>query len=94
MILAPAFTLLAAALAGAAPAGQSRAQDQLGVTATVIRPAELTVIASPLGGPVALIHNSASIAVVTDGGSIRHLDGDTIAVSRDASGPVTITLIF
>lgn len=69
-------------------------QAQLGVTATVVRPAEIVAFPYHMDGNVALIRNSAAVEVVADGGTVRQLDGETTAVTSDRAGPVTLTLVF
>lgn len=91
MMVTQALTLLAAATAGA---GQHSEQVELGVTATVVRPAEIATLTPLPGGAVALVRNSASIEVHADGGTVRRLDDETVAVSGDGATSVTITLTF
>lgn len=85
---------MAAAIAGAASTEQSSQQAQLGVTATVVRPAEIIAFPSHMDGAVALIRNSAVIEVVADGGTVRQLDGETTVVTSNGADWVTITLFF
>lgn len=71
-----------------------RELSQLGVTATVVRPAEIAPFPSGTDGSVARIRNTAAIEVIADGGTVRQLDEETTAVTSDKAGPVTVTLVF
>ena len=93
-MLTQELTILAAAIAGATSPAQGSQQAQLGVTATVVRPAEVIAFPSHMDGAVALIRNSAVIEVVADGGTVRQLDGETTVVTSDRPDRVTITLLF
>lgn len=85
---------MAAAAAGGVSLEPGREQSQLGVTATVVRPAEIAAFPFRTDGSVARIRNTATIEVVADGGTVRQLDGETTAVTSDRAGLVTITLVF
>jgi hypothetical protein len=97
MMVTRFFTLMAAmapAIAGPASAQESHETAQLGVTATVVQPAEVTIYPAPVEGNVALVRNAASTEVVADGGTVHRID-DAVTVMPDiASGSVVITLIF
>lgn len=86
--------LLTVAVTAGAPMEPGSEQAHLGVTATVVRPAEIVAFPAEMKGAVALIRNSASIDVVADGGTVRQLGEETKAVTSDRADLVTITLVF
>lgn len=85
---------MAAALTAAAPAQEAYHQAELGVTATVVRPPEVSAPAPALDGAVAIIRNAALIDVVAEGGRVRLRDDEIAIVPSNGSSLVTVTLIF
>lgn len=86
---------LFAAPAGAGPwAGEHSRQVSLGVTATVIRPAEITSIATDNGPEVVTVTNSGEAEVAAEGGTLTRLEGDSWIVSQADTEPVVVTITY
>ncbi len=90
---------VAAALADPS-AGES--QTSLGATATVIRPAEISAIATTSEGEVVIITgsgtssdtNSGEAEMAAEGGTLTRLPGDRWIVRPAGAEPVVVTLIY
>ena len=94
MAVAETLALLAATAAAVSAAGEHSVPAHLGVTATVVRPAEFFLVSTGKDGPVAIVLNSASVQVLTDGGTVARGDEDTATVSSGTADILAITLIY
>lgn len=89
-MLANLLTLIAAT-AGAEPSGGEAA---LAVTATVIRPVQVSAPAVDSNGSVVTIRNTAGIAVLAEGAALRQSELETVTVTGGRAGAVTITIVY
>lgn len=87
------FGMAAAAAAQQTPEAGGR-QENLGVTATVVRPAEIGAFSIGDAGAFVVIRNGASIEVQAEGGSVTGRDGDKTIVADDGAESMTVTLIY
>jgi hypothetical protein len=82
---------LAAAVADPS-AGESRAS--LGASATVIRPAEISAVASKSEGEVVIITRSGEAEMAAEGGTLTRLHDDRWIVRQAGAAPVVVTLTY
>lgn len=87
------------ALIGCATSTQAIAdagsQDaQLSVTATVIRPVQISTVSSNFEDRVIAIRNVAAVEVVAVGGTVNETEQDRTIVTSDGSSQLTLTLIY
>lgn len=79
-------------LSGASDGGSQEAQ--LSVTATVIHPAQVSVLESSAESAVLLIGNTDSVQVNVVGGSATAVDHNKTIVRSDGAGPVGVTVRY
>lgn len=94
MAVTEILALLAATVSAGASPGERSASAQLGVTATVVRPAEFVAVSAADDGTVAIVRNSESVEVLASGGTVDHTGDDTAAVSSDGADTVLVTLVY
>ncbi len=92
MMLCAIFTMLAAT-ASFEPAREAPSAS-LGVTATVVRPVEISPPSIDSGGAVVTIRNTLDVEVLVAGASADTSDPDTTILTGDGAGPVVITLVY
>lgn len=69
-------------------------QEQLSVTATVVRPAVIAVLPSSSEETILLIHHTDAIEVEAVGGTVSQTDQDSTTVTSNGAGLLTLTLIY
>ena len=82
------------ALAALTPAASPERKAQLGVTATVVRPASISAAPSVSGVAVVAIGNSHGVVVLADGEPIAKAKGDIRVTFPATARSVTITLNY
>lgn len=87
------LALFAATVSAGSSQGEQSASAHLGVTATVVRPAEFVADSDSDDGTVAIVRNSESVEVLASGGTVDHTGEDT-AVSSDGADALVVTLIY
>lgn len=93
MAVTEILALFAATVGAEARAG-GELPAHLGVTATVVRPAEILTVSGAPDGTVAVVRNSGSVEVLAVGGTVAHGDDHTAIVSSDAADVLFITLVY
>lgn len=88
------LALLAATAGAEAPASERTLSAHLGVTATVVRPAEIDSVSTADGGAITTVRNSASLEVLADGGAVGQIDDDTAVVRSEAGDSLFVTLVY
>lgn len=74
--------------------GEAATQDaHLGVTATVIRPMEISAT-STAGGAVLVMRNTSAADVQALGGTITQKDRHGIAIKHDEGSPLTVIVRY
>ncbi len=95
MTLTQMIALSLAAAVADPSAGESRAS--LGASATVIRPAEISAVASKSEGEVVITGSgtgSGEAEMAAEGGTLTRLHDDRWVVRQAAAQPVVVTLTY
>lgn len=94
MAVTEILALFAATAGVGSSEGQPSAPAQLGVTATVVRPAELVAAAAEDGRTVAVVRDLETVEVLAVGGTVVHTGEDSAAVSSDGADTLVVTLVY
>lgn len=94
MTIAGSFALLSVIAATGPGPVLDGAKASLGVTATVIRPAEISAVTSGSSATVVRIQNPTNSEVLTTAGIIRQADADLLVAIPNSAGSVYITLTY
>ena len=86
--------LLLAATAAISSSPDSGHEAALGVTATVIRPVQVSAPAIDSHGAFVTIRNAAGIVVLTEGATVRQAEPETVTVIGDRSDPIAISIVY
>lgn len=91
----PAYLAVLAATAPAQPLVQAGRHDtSLGVTATVVRPIEISIPSIRAEGAVVTVSNTVDVDVSAVGATVDQADPDTAIVTGDGARSMTITIIY
>ncbi len=92
-----AVSLLALFVAISAPGALrdgGTGQTNLGVSATVVRPIEITAPAGALGRPTIVIRNVMGVVVTAVGATAKEAGHNAILAKGDGAAIITITLTY
>ncbi|HEU5285834.1 MAG TPA: hypothetical protein VFU20_04900 [Sphingomicrobium sp.] len=90
MMPADFLTLIAAT----AIAQASGSEAALSVTATVVRPVQISAPAVDSQGSVVTIRNTAGIEVRAEGATVRRIGPETVTVTGDGTGSMAIIIVY
>lgn len=94
MILPATFTLLAAISSVGTFAEAGSSETSLSVSATVVRPVDISSPVINAEGAVVIVKNAATVEMQVVGGTVTQLDQDTSIITGDRSGSMAITIVY
>lgn len=94
MIGAPFWILFAAASPAETVPVSGSGEAPLGVTATVIRPVEISIQSISAKAAIVTLRYGGSVEVEAAGATVTRRDQDMILAASDGAGPVIITVIY